>query len=139
VVVEAESSKVGELMVPPVLWRAMDAAPRVALSAPADARARYLARTYAAQGQDPEGLIALLARLPDRPGRKRLAAWTELARVRELEALAQDLIEVHYDPTYRRSGHQRAGAVVGETTLARLDAEAFDEAAREIARLVAGA
>ena len=40
VVVEAESSKVGERMVPPVLWQAMPAAPRIALAAPLAERAR---------------------------------------------------------------------------------------------------
>jgi tRNA 2-selenouridine synthase len=137
VVVEAESSKVGQLMVPPVLWSAMDAAPRIVLSAPTDARARYLAGLYADFGRDPDSLIALLSRLPDRPGRKRLQAWTALARAGELETLAAALIEAHYDPAYRRSGRQAEGAVIGEATLARLDAEAFDRAAAEVAGFVA--
>ena len=62
VVVEAESSKVGQLMVPPVLWSAMDAAPRIVLSAPVEARARYLAGLYADFGRDPDSLVALLSR-----------------------------------------------------------------------------
>ena len=35
VVIEAESSKVGERMLPPVVWSAMTAAPRIELAAPA--------------------------------------------------------------------------------------------------------
>jgi len=139
IVVEAESSKVGQLMVPPVLWSAMDAAPRVALSAPAEARARYLAQNYSELGRDPDGLVALLARLPDRLGRKRLEAWIALARAGDAETLAADLIEAHYDPAYRRSGRNRNGGVIGEVALSRLDAEAFGEAAQEIAGLVRGA
>ncbi|HEY9234466.1 MAG TPA: tRNA 2-selenouridine(34) synthase MnmH, partial [Phenylobacterium sp.] len=107
IVVEAESSKVGQRMVPPVLWSAMDAAPRISLLAPAEARARYLAQNYGELGRDPDALIPLLARLPDRLGRKRLEAWADLARAGETEALAADLIEAHYDPAYRRSSRER--------------------------------
>ncbi|MDC1501373.1 tRNA 2-selenouridine(34) synthase MnmH, partial [Octadecabacter sp.] len=45
--VEAESSKVGERVVPPTLWAAMKAAPRIEIDAPLDARAAYLADAYA--------------------------------------------------------------------------------------------
>ena len=47
VVVEAESSKIGDCRLPPELWKAMVAAPRVAIAAPLAARAGYLARAYA--------------------------------------------------------------------------------------------
>jgi len=137
VVVEAESSKIGQLMTPPVLWSAMQAAPRIMLTAPMEARARYLAHAYAELGRDPEGLIALLSRLPDHPGRKRLEAWTTLARAGELEALAAALIEAHYDPAYRRSSRTADSVMIGEAVLTRLDAEAFEQAAREVAKLAA--
>jgi tRNA 2-selenouridine synthase len=136
IVVEAESSKVGQLMVPPVLWSAMNAAPRIVLTAHADTRASYIATTYSDLGRDPEALIALLARLPDGPGRKRLEAWMTLARAGRLEELAAALIEVHYDPAYRRSARHAAGHVMGEAGLDGLDAEAFEQAAKEVASFV---
>jgi tRNA 2-selenouridine synthase len=139
VVVEAESSKVGQLMVPPVVWNAMEGAPRIVLRAPAEARAAYLARAYGDLGRDPERLIELLGRIPDRPGRKRLQAWAELVRAGELEALAAGLIEAHYDPAYRRSSRKAGAAVLAEAPVTRLDAEGFEQAAGEVARLVARA
>jgi len=137
VVVEAESSKVGQLMVPPVLWSAMEAAPRTVLTAPIEARARYLARLYADQGREPEALIALLSRLPDRPGRKRLEAWTALAQAGDLETLAAALIETHYDPAYRRSAKKAEGSVIARIDLDALDAAAFDRTAAAVAAIVA--
>jgi tRNA 2-selenouridine synthase len=137
VVVEAESSKIGQLMVPPLLWKAMQGAPRIALSAPQDARARYLAQTYAV-GLDLEALTAGLSRLQERVGRKRSLAWIELARAGELETLAAELVEVHYDPAYRRSLRKAEGPLLGELALARLDAEGFTQAAVEVARILAG-
>jgi tRNA 2-selenouridine synthase len=138
VVVEAESSKVGQLMLPPVLWSAMAAAPRIELQAAAPERARYLAGAYAELGQDPETLIGLLSRLPDRPGRKRLEAWTALVRGGALEELAAGLMEAHYDPAYRRSSRQHERVMLGTVSLDRLDAAGFDAAADQVAELAAG-
>lgn len=137
VVIEAESSKVGERMLPPVVWSAMTGAPRIELQAPLPERARYLAAGYAALGQDAETLIGLLSRLPDRPGRKRLEAWTQLVRDGALEELAAGLMEAHYDPAYRRSSRQHERAVLGTVPLERLDAAAFDAAAERVAELAA--
>jgi tRNA 2-selenouridine synthase len=139
VVVEAESSKIGDLIVPPFLWRAMQAAPRIVLTAPAPARARYLAQVYAALGRDPEATVALLERLPDRPGRKRLQAWTELARAGQAETLAAELIEAHYDPAYRRSARRAEGAPLGEVALERVEAGDLERAAEAVASLLAAA
>jgi tRNA 2-selenouridine synthase len=136
VVVEAESSKVGDLMLPPVLWSAMTEAPRIELQAPAPERARYLAQGYIELGQDSETLIALLSRLPDRPGRKRLEVWTGLVRSGALEKLAAGLMETHYDPAYRRSSRQHERAVLGTVPLEHLDAPDFDGAADRVAQLV---
>jgi tRNA 2-selenouridine synthase len=138
VVIEAESSKVGERMLPPVVWSAMTSAPRIELQAPAPERARYLARAYSDLGRDPEALIRLLARLPDRPGRKRLEAWAELARAGALEELAGGLMQAHYDPAYRRSSRQHERPTLGAVCLERLDEEGLDAAADKVARLIIG-
>lgn len=138
VVIEAESSKVGERVLPPAAWSAMTSAPSIELVAPAEARARYLAAAYGELGRDAETLIALLSRLPDRPGRKRLQAWTEMARLGALEPLAAELIAAHYDPAYRRSSGKAARTLLGTVQLDRLDEEAFEHAAIEVAGLTAG-
>ena len=78
IVVEAEASKVGDCMTPPALWTAMTAAPRIAVAAPAEARAAYLAEHYADIVADRAVFEASLARLPTFPGRKahRRIGWS---------------------------------------------------------------
>jgi tRNA 2-selenouridine synthase len=137
VVVEAESSKVGQLMVPPVLWSAMEVAPRIVLSASPETRAGFLAESYADLGRDPDALIGLLSRVPDRPGRKRLEAWSQMARAGDLQSLAGELIAAHYDPAYRRSSRKALGTVMGEVNLAALDEPRFEQAAADVASLIA--
>lgn len=138
VVVEAESSKIGERMIPPALWRLMEAAPRLELAAPPQARARYLVSAYREITEDRAALDDILARVPDRPGRKRLAEWRGLAEAGDFEALALALIELHYDPSYRRSSAKDPHARLGAIELPAVDAASLAAAADQVARLVDG-
>lgn len=63
VVVEAESSKIGEINLPPSLWAAMKDAPWIEVSAPIAARTSYLVEAYADILADPETLREKLAPL----------------------------------------------------------------------------
>jgi tRNA 2-selenouridine synthase len=137
VVVEAESSKVGERMVPPALWQAMAIAARVQLSASPEARARYLVRAYRDIVADRLALDEALRRLPTPPGRKRLAAWAELADAGNFEALALALMELHYDPAYLRSSRKDERPNLGAVALEDLEPASLDAAAERIAALLA--
>jgi len=139
VIVEAESSKVGERMIPPALWQLMAAAPRIEIAAPAQARAAYLVRTYRDIVRDRPALDEALRRLPTPAGRKRLAAWSELADAGDYEALALALMELHYDPAYRRAARKTAHPSLGVLELGRLEATDLDAAAAEIERRIAAA
>ena len=137
ILVEAESSKIGERMTPPMLWKAMAAAPCIELEVPLAARARYLVRAYDDIVLDPAALEETLGRLPGRHGRKRLADWLDLARAGEFEALAQSLMQEHYDPAYQRSRRQDQRRRLGVVELDDLDPASQDLAAARIADLVA--
>ena len=67
VVVEAESSKVGNCRVPPQLWKAMQSVPRVAIAAPRAARAEYLTRAYHDMVEDGARLAAVIGGTRKRP------------------------------------------------------------------------
>lgn len=121
VLIEAESSKVGDRLVPPALWKAMRAAPRLEIVAPAQARAAYLARAYADVTADPERLAGRLEMLRRLRGAEQVAAWQALARAGAFEELAAELMAKHYDPAYRR-GRDAVGAAVSE----RLETDSLD-------------
>ncbi len=139
VVVEAESSKVGNLLVPPGLWAAMRVAPRLVIEAPVTERAAYLARAYDDVTGDPERLCDLLAKLRPYHGRERIRSWQAMARTGAHEPLAAELIEMHYDPRYAQSRARREGAVEEVLRTDTLDEEGLDRLADGIvARLNAG-
>ncbi|PRX31945.1 tRNA 2-selenouridine synthase [Meinhardsimonia xiamenensis] len=132
VVVEAESSKVGNLQIPPSVWKAMKVAPRLTVSAPVEARAAYLVRAYADLLADREALCETLALLIPLQGREQVAAWQAMAREGRFEALAAELMARHYDPRYAKSREGR-GAALAEITVGRLDETRLEAAAGAIA------
>ncbi len=139
VVVEAESSRIGERFLPPVLWGAMRAGRRIELTAPLGYRVASLTRDYGALAQDGDGLAALLSRLPGRHGRARLDAWTRLAADGEIEALVEALVTEHYDPAYARARENRSQAV---TAVVDVSTQGFDDAeaaAATIQAMISGA
>ena len=136
VVVEAESSKIGDRMIPPAVWRAMQTAKRIEIAAPRAARARYLVSAYADIITDSQELETAFARLPVQPSPVRLETWRCLIRDGNFTALAEALMELHYDPAYARSRRKDP-----RPALARVEVDALDDAdqseiADEVARLV---
>jgi tRNA 2-selenouridine synthase len=136
IVVEAESSKVGALNVPPVLWKAMVAAPRIELIAPPEARAAYLTRAYADIIADPAALDLTLARLPVHHGKARLDEWRAVAGSGDFVGLAAGLIAEHYDPAYLRSRHKETRPCLAEIILPDLTPTSLDNAADRVAAIL---
>lgn len=136
VVVEAESSKIGERIVPPLLWQAMLAAPRIEVRAPREARVGYLVEAYADIVARPELVRAVLERLPQRPGRERMARWMGLVEAGRFAELAALLTELHYDPAYARSSRKDGRPLLGVVVADRLDEAGREAAADAVAALV---
>ena len=113
VLVEAESSKIGERILPPALWEPMKLAPRIDIVAPIEARARYLAREYADILSAGEELRHRLSFLREVRGGAVVEAWAALSFAGEHETLTRALMEQHYDPAYdkARALHGAAAAV----------------------------
>ncbi|SDK58129.1 tRNA 2-selenouridine(34) synthase MnmH [Aliiruegeria lutimaris] len=103
VLVEAESSKVGDLLVPPAVWQAMQAAPRIRMQASVEDRAKYLARAYADISADRDELKDILSLLVRLQGHERVNSWKEMVDEGQFEALALDLVTLHYDSRYAKS------------------------------------
>lgn len=126
VVVEAESSKIGEINLPPALWDAMKVAPWVEVAAPLEARSRYLSEAYADILADSEALAGKLGPLRYHRGHELVDAWCDLSRAGEVLRLCQSLAEDHYDPAYRK-----AMKTIDPTVIERFETSGLDEAALE--------
>ncbi len=102
VVIEAESSKVGNVSLPPEIWKAMRAAPRLAIVTPLRARAQYLVRAYADMVADGPRLAAVIERLRPVHSAEQIALWQAQALAGDFATLAEGLMQQHYDPRYNR-------------------------------------
>jgi len=99
---EAESSKIGNINLPPSLWQAMLSAPRVVIDAPIAARAQFLARIYGDITEDAGRLGDTIRALSELHSKDTIARWLTLADAQEWQDLAADLMQQHYDPRYAR-------------------------------------
>ncbi len=111
VVVEGESSKVGNCRLPPELWKAMGLAPRLFITAPVAARAQYLTRAYGDMVADPARLAAVIDRLRPAHPAARIEDWQAQVQRANFAQLAEGLMTHHYDPRYEKH-RARGGAGV---------------------------
>lgn len=135
VVVEAESSRIGDCRVPPRLWRAMVAAPRIAIAAGVEARAAYLARAYADLTENADGLRAVIDLLRPAHAASVIEGWQREAAAADFAALAAGLVRAHYDPRYERH-RDRMPAPAAVVEAGALDEADLDALAGRVARAV---
>ncbi|MDX5349486.1 MAG: tRNA 2-selenouridine(34) synthase MnmH, partial [Paracoccaceae bacterium] len=119
VVVEAESSKIGNCRIPPELWKAMVAAPRVTISAPRSARAEDRARAYADMTSDPARRASTIGLLTPLHPREVIEGWQAQGAAGDFAGLADSLMERHYDPRYGKH-RERMAAPAAEIATDRL-------------------
>ncbi len=138
VVVEAESSRIGDLAMPKQLWAAMSAAPRIRIAAPLAARAGYLARAYGDVTADRDRLVGMVQSLKPMHPAERIAEWEAEAGAGAFEALAAGLMQDHYDRRYEK--HRARFVARGEMVLEveNLRPEALELLADRIAAALPG-
>lgn len=135
IIVEAESSTIGRVALPPALWQAMQSAPRVYLRAGLRERAEYLVRTYGDICNDTERLLRTLDRLVPLRGRAQVEEWRKLANRGDFVTLAGELMRFHYDPAYEKSRGSRFAGPSEEIVLQDLKPAGLRTAAERIGKL----
>lgn len=136
VFVEAESSRIGKLNIPPVLWDAMRRARRIVISAPLAARVKHVMGEFAHLRQDSDRLVHIIEKLRHYHSNSTVQEWQELASTREYESLVNQLIIKHYDPKYKRQSRQRVHEELGCCEAKDLTPESIRRIAMEIDRLM---
>ncbi|WP_146344277.1 tRNA 2-selenouridine(34) synthase MnmH [Falsiphaeobacter marinintestinus] len=128
VVVEAESSKIGERIIPPSLWVSMKVAPRIEIMATTEARTRYLVQAYDDILSDADRLRRKLNPLRMHRSHAVVDGWMAFIDAGDKAGLTRALMEQHYDPSYEKS-RRAIGAVsaaqIQTTGLAAPDLDAL--------------
>ncbi len=113
VVAEAESSKIGERLIPASVWKSMRAAPRIDIAATLDARSKFLTQDYADVLENPEQMAERLDKLRPYCSHARVDQWLDYLRDGAHEALASELMQHHYDRGYNRAREGRQNTLLG--------------------------
>lgn len=103
VFVESESKKIGVLRVPEGLIAAMWQSETIVLDASIATRVELLKQEYVHFVGDAAALNAQLACLTPLHGRTVIDRWSAMAREDQWDALTEELLVRHYDPTYTRA------------------------------------
>ena len=138
VVLEAESSKIGRINLPPTVFSAMKAAPRLEIDAPVPARVAFLVEDYGAAVGNDDAFSERLDLLRPHQGHERVDEWQEMLRTGDLTGLATELITNHYDPRYAKVRQRIGGRVLQTLHADRLDDVGRETLADRIATLVNG-
>lgn len=136
-VVEAESSKIGDLIVPRAMWRAICNAPRLRIEATLTTRAIYTARAYADAVAEPGRVEETVMRLAAMHPADRIASWQLMARNGDWHALAAELMALHYDPRYSRQRERHDSNERGVIPVADLSDAGIDVAAAAVEQALA--
>ncbi|MEP5728918.1 MAG: tRNA 2-selenouridine(34) synthase MnmH [Sulfitobacter sp.] len=129
--VEAESSKIGNRLIPPMLWSRMHTAPRAQINAPLDARCAFLCRAYVDLTENVTIMTHLIDQLRPYHAASHIDDWHAKVRAGDWHNLAKGLILQHYDPRYAKStsGNPPASATLN---LDRLENASLATAARDL-------
>ncbi len=103
VYVEAESRKIGNLHVPDALIERIRNGECLNVEASIEARVEFLLKDYAYFLTLPEFLLSRLEILHNLQSRETLGRWRQLVSDGQWAPLVRELLELHYDPLYRRS------------------------------------
>ena len=127
ILVEAESSKIGDRIIPPGLWTAMKQAPRLEVTAPVAARCRYLTQAYDDILSDSAELRKKLGYLRGHRSNAVIEHWFALIASGDKALLTQSLMEDHYDPSYLKS-QRLTRQLNGQAPVAQVDLQQMTEA-----------
>ena len=131
VFVESESKKIGNLRVPEALMQNMRFSPCTSLFLPHAQRVRLLMEDYAHFAGDPGFLSTRLDCLVHLHGREKIGQWKQMASSGQTEALVDELLALHYDPSYLRSIERNFAqfSSAGTVELGDISVESFRSAA----------
>jgi tRNA 2-selenouridine synthase len=101
--VESESNKIGNIYLPLSLWNQMKQSSGVAIEVPMRDRIQWLLREYSHLSQNPQMLKTKLQHMKSLYGKQTLQQWEQMIDAGDFRTLIAELLECHYDRTYRRS------------------------------------
>ena len=136
IILESESNKIGQVAIPSMIWNAMKNAPRIEITAPLDARAHYLTRTYKNLIENQDMLDHKIEFLANQHGHKKVQEWKNLAQAGKFSTLAAELMFNHYDPRYNNCQKNHSHIKLLSVNMNTINKESIQRAAKRISEII---
>ena len=135
VFIEAESNKIGNLIIPPSLWKKMKNSLRVEIKSNVENRVEYLEKKYSDLTNDINILTKKLSSFSSLQGKKRVLSWIKLAKDKKFKDLARDLITNHYDPRYQNNLDKNSSLFIERFDVNPLKIKNLEKVSKEISSM----
>ena len=113
---EAESRRIGSIQLPDALLERLRDGECITIEADFEARVDFLLRDYDYFLKDPGWFNSRLDVLSKLQSRETIARWQDYANKGTWRTLVVELLELHYDPLYRRSQNRNFAGFGAPTT-----------------------
>ena len=132
VFVESESSRIGDLHIPKLLWHEMTLSAVIMVDVQRRQRASYLVEEYPHLLSDQTDLNRLIDGMIYRHGHAETQKWRALMAQNDWLALSETLLERHYDPAYDQSVTRHERPISGVVSLQKITQSEISKSADEI-------
>jgi tRNA 2-selenouridine synthase len=136
VLIEAESSRIGNCHIPQGFWKIMQDAPLISIEADVKARVAFLMDDYPHLMAEPRRLDGLIEAMTVRYGHDVTNRWKDFINKGDWEGLVAALISQHYDPAYTTSSARKSGKVLAVLKADTLTPSAIDNLAGQVAEIL---
>ena len=136
IILEAESNKIGRIIIPSKIWNVMKKSPRIEIRVPLHDRAVYLAQSYRDLTENQNQLEQRIEFLKNQHGKKKVLEWKTLSKARKFIELANELMCHHYDSRYKNSQKNSTSLTFSSVEMTSLTKKSILNAANKISNLI---
>jgi len=123
--IESESRRIGKVFVPKMMFQKMQEGKFLLLKASMDFRVRELLKDYTADEAFTLQLDVAIEKLKPYLSNEHMIELTDLIASRDYNTFTKRILEVHYDPIYRKS-------ITSHTHLSEFDVLNYESTAKEV-------
>lgn len=100
---ESESVRIGNICVPPEMFKMLCASPRITINLPLEERVKHILTDYPNWREDRDFLKETISKLLRVQGHKKIAKWNTLIDEGKMAEFVESILVEHYDPSYKLS------------------------------------
>ncbi len=112
IIMEAESSKIGNLQIPPSIWKKMIKASTINITAKQSYRANYLLKNYNHIINDKKDIFIFIASMKKRYGDLVILNWIEEIKKGQWKKFVKEILKTHFDPSYNKSFSKKNRSII---------------------------